>query len=153
MKTKLCIVSLLSFLILYGDCKVFQTFKDEEMISCYFHFLCDLNETDGMYQIVEESTDKVKVKFWEIMKEVFDVLAGQSREDFEVYKVTVCSYTEEGRKAAFNELASLGFEHGLVTCVNPYSKFCKESDDFVMRCAAHVKEMTESDECKSHRSK
>ncbi|GBN30653.1 hypothetical protein AVEN_102067-1 [Araneus ventricosus] len=148
MKTKLCIASLLSFLILYGDCNVSQNFNDEKVVSCYLHFLCDLHETDPVYQLVEESTDKVKVKFWEIMKEVYDAIDGQSREDFELYKVTICNYTEEGRKASVNEFASLGFEYGLAACVNPYSKLCKEGNDFIMRAAAYVKGITESDECK-----
>ncbi|GBL93588.1 hypothetical protein AVEN_25596-1 [Araneus ventricosus] len=82
------------------------------------------------------------------MKEVFDINGDQSRGDFEMYKVTVCNYTDEGKKLAFNEFASLGFEYALAACVNPYSKFCKEVDDFIMRSAAYVKEITESDECK-----
>ncbi|GBN98729.1 hypothetical protein AVEN_177840-1 [Araneus ventricosus] len=52
------------------------------------------------------------------------------------------------QKAAFNEFASLGFEYDLAACVNPYSKFCKEVDDLIMRLAAYDKEITESDECK-----
>ncbi|GBO01820.1 hypothetical protein AVEN_47714-1, partial [Araneus ventricosus] len=95
MKTKLCIASLLSFLILYGGCNVSQNFKEEKVVSCYLHFLCDLHETEPWYQIVEESTDKVKVKFWEAIKEVFDVIGDQSREDFEVYRETLCNYTDE----------------------------------------------------------
>ncbi|GBN96709.1 hypothetical protein AVEN_259682-1 [Araneus ventricosus] len=89
MKTKLCIASLLSFLVLYGDCNVLQTFNDEELTSCYFHVLCDLHETEAMYQILEESSGKVKVKFWEAMKEVYDILGDQSLEDFEMYRATL----------------------------------------------------------------
>ncbi|GBO27465.1 hypothetical protein AVEN_245012-1, partial [Araneus ventricosus] len=48
-----------------------------------------------MYQIIEESTDKVKVKFWEALKEVFDIFGNQSLEDFEIYRVTICNYTDE----------------------------------------------------------
>ncbi|GBN44282.1 hypothetical protein AVEN_211380-1 [Araneus ventricosus] len=60
-------------------------------------FISYLDQSEAMYQIIEESTDKVKVKFWEAMKEVFDINGDQSRGDFEMYKVTVCNYTDEGK--------------------------------------------------------
>ncbi|GBN23088.1 hypothetical protein AVEN_137777-1 [Araneus ventricosus] len=55
MKIILCIASLLNLLILHGVCNVLQSSEGEDMISCHYHFVCDLNETQKLLELEELS--------------------------------------------------------------------------------------------------
>ncbi|GBN28054.1 hypothetical protein AVEN_215597-1 [Araneus ventricosus] len=102
MKIILCIASLLNLFVLHGLCNVLQSFDEDDMISCHFHFMCDLNETQKMRQMVEECSDQLQVIIWESMKEVFG-LEGLylPAESFDLYAETFCNQTDEGRMENF----------------------------------------------------
>ncbi|KAF8793940.1 hypothetical protein HNY73_001969 [Argiope bruennichi] len=98
-----------------------------------------------MYQVLEGSGDQVE-KF-EIQHEVFDLEGPTSLEQFVAYKMVACSHTEDKRQALFNEFISSVLEYSLVSCVNRFSKVCREIDEGVMRSSAYLKKITESEEC------
>ncbi|GBN85291.1 hypothetical protein AVEN_256589-1, partial [Araneus ventricosus] len=58
MKITLCITTLLNLCVLHGLCNVLQSFNNEDMISCHYHILCDLNETQRLRQMAEEISDQ-----------------------------------------------------------------------------------------------
>ncbi|GBN51943.1 hypothetical protein AVEN_201743-1 [Araneus ventricosus] len=100
MKIIICFASLLNLFILHGLCNVLQSFDEEDMISCNFHYLCDLNETQKLRQIEEESSDQAKEILWECAKEGFSLeghFVGRSPENIELYREIICNRTDEGR--------------------------------------------------------
>ncbi|GBN47588.1 hypothetical protein AVEN_249087-1 [Araneus ventricosus] len=150
MKIILSIASLLNLLILHGFCNVLQSFHEEDTISCHFHFVCDLNETQKMLEMEEDSSEQAKEMFWETSKEVFGMEGHYSSDDIEVYRVDICSRPEEERNKGFKEMVAIGGENCLVVCMDRSSELCKEFDYLINKFAEYVKEITESEECRKN---
>ncbi|GBN23085.1 hypothetical protein AVEN_137775-1 [Araneus ventricosus] len=150
MKIILCIASLLNLFILHGICNVSQSFQEEDMITCHYHFVCDLNETRKLHEIERECSEQVKEFFSESLMEAFGTEDGYSSEKFEFYRETVCKKTDLERKNVFNELVVAGSEKCMIVCMDRSSELCKEIDYLLKKFADYAKEITESEECRKN---
>ncbi|GBM89332.1 hypothetical protein AVEN_120902-1 [Araneus ventricosus] len=110
MKIILCFASLLNLFILHGICDVLQSFQEEDMITCHYHFVCDLNETRKLHEIERECSEQVKELFSKSLMETLGIEDGYSSEKFEFYREFVCNMTDLERKKIFNELVVTGSE-------------------------------------------
>ncbi|XP_055936668.1 uncharacterized protein LOC129966277 [Argiope bruennichi] len=92
-----CTALLLIFFIPSRDFFLFPSFNNDEWISCFFHFVCGLNEYEEPFKILEEGSDQAKVLFAKCVHQVFGIEDPFSREMFETFGSFLCNHTKEER--------------------------------------------------------